>query len=265
MLPRAEDRYCRPSFVRELGRLTATGTPDSRLLPLIEHMSRAVDSWTGRVFGAVRGTVELRGGHMRGRRGWGSEQLPIPDCIAVETVEVGDGLVWWPAPAGSWSLIDWAGGHARTLAHTLPGPLLRVAGLWGWADDAVVIGQIAAPMGAADELVTFGQSVEPGDMLVIDDEQMLVTDVSGSTITVRRGANGTVAAAHLAGAAVRLRQYPRDIAHATALQVLRQLTEAAAGFGGAIAAGDVGGGQVWPSSYPMIRDLLDPYRLVGVA
>ncbi len=45
----------------------------------------------------------------------------------------------------------------------------------------------------------------PGQYLIqVDSEQMLVTDISGNTLTVLRGYDGTIAAAHAAGASVYL-------------------------------------------------------------
>lgn len=50
--------------------------------------------------------------------------------------------------------------------------------------------------------VTSATGVEDGDLAVVDREVMVVTDVNSTTLTVRRGQNGTAAAAHLNGALI---------------------------------------------------------------
>lgn len=55
-----------------------------------------------------------------------------------------------------------------------------------------------------NNLAELTTSTSPGFIILVDGEQMLVTAVSGKTLTVQRGYDGTAAAAHAAGTAVSL-------------------------------------------------------------
>jgi hypothetical protein len=249
MLPAPADRYARPSYVRASGRLTPTATPDSRLLPLIAHVSRSVDDWCGRFFGHVRGS----------RIVWGTRQsmLIVPDCLAIETVEYEADGVWLEVHGAV--LLD---ANILRLPAPLEGPL-RLTGTWGWQVSSSYLGLLGAPLDAisTDSASISGLSVEPGDVLLIDDEQVQVAD-DGALV---RGVNGSTAAAHSAGAPVRLRTYPGAIVQATTMQVIRVLTEQAGGFAGVLATSEVGAGMPWQSTYPLIRDMLAPYMVTVAA
>lgn len=98
------------------------------------------------------------------------------------------------------------------------GPLLvQVTGVWGlhrdyanaWQSVDVLQADIAAEATAftvadAAAVDTFGLSprLSPGHLARIEDEFMEVTAVNGNAATVRRGVNGTTAAAHASGTAV---------------------------------------------------------------
>ena len=68
--------------------------------------------------------------------------------------------------------------------------------------DAVATLQVALPAGLTVFTVTDASGFSVGQRLRIEDEQVDVTDVSGNTLTVTRGANGSTDAAHNAFAAV---------------------------------------------------------------
>lgn len=97
---------------------------------------------------------------------------------------------------------------------------LRITGMWGYGD-----GEREAPWDAAGVTLTLTDSaatsaaasaagaIEAGQTILVDNEQLYVSAVSGTTLTVTRAINGTTAAAH-AGTAVSLAAYPRPIARA---------------------------------------------------
>jgi len=245
MMPVPVDRYTRLSEMRASGRLSAQAMPDARLLPLIAQVSRAIDDWTGRHFGTVWGSRVLSTGR--------SSLVMIPDCQAVTAVEYESGGSW--LSVYGYALLD------QNLLR-LPGPLgglIRVTGAWGWPPTARHIGFLSADISASETgtAAIAGLPVEPGDVLLIEDEQLQVADDG----TLVRGVNGTTAAAHSAAASVRLRTYPPAITLATQMQVSRILTESVAGFAGVLASAETGAGMPWPSLYPVIRDLLSPYMV----
>lgn len=75
-----------------------------------------------------------------------------------------------------------------------------VTGLWGYCDDYENTGTALAAAITSTTATTFtssdGSSLEIGWMGLIDDEQMFFESISGNTVTVKRGMNGTDAATH---------------------------------------------------------------------
>lgn len=106
--------------------------------------------------------------------------------------------------------------------------------------------------------------VDVGETIVIGSEQLYISAVSGTTITVERGVNGTTAASHSANDVIYRRRYPRPVEEACVMQVARYWHEVQ--NGGADTQGDPAyGGFRFSALYPAIRDMLAPYRLPGVA
>lgn len=69
-----------------------------------------------------------------------------------------------------------------------------------WADSGVNTGgTLAANKAATGLVVTDTSTFTPGDLLYLDAEQLLVQDVVGSALVVKRAWNGTVLAAHNSG------------------------------------------------------------------
>lgn len=62
--------------------------------------------------------------------------------------------------------------------------------------------QVASATGISGPNINNGGSSTQGTLLYVDREAMRVLSVSGTTITVQRGANGTAAAGHLTGVTV---------------------------------------------------------------
>lgn len=79
--------------------------------------------------------------------------------------------------------------------------------------------------------LTVVTEVEVAQTILIDSEQMYITALSGNTATVERGVNGTTAAAHNLGAAVKLYRYPGPIVEATRIQAARINQRVHAPFG----------------------------------
>jgi hypothetical protein len=57
-------------------------------------------------------------------------------------------------------------------------------------------------------------SLGPAQTLLVDSEQMYITSISGNTLTVERGVNGTTAATHSGGATVYAYDYPALVVQA---------------------------------------------------
>lgn len=89
-----------------------------------------------------------------------------------------------------------------------------VAGTWGYADLHDTVTATASAISTTTTTgvtVSDGDEFSPGQTLRIDDEQMYVRAVSGTTLTVDRGANGTTAATHSDSVAIDIYRYPPAI------------------------------------------------------
>ena len=131
----------------------------------------------------------------------------------------------------------------------------EVTGVWGY-------GQLAEPSdarvdasGGVDAAQTAvavddGRHFAPGQTLLLDSEQALVTAVNANTLTLRRGLNGTSAAPHARGAGVSLLRWPAPVERAALINAARIWTRAPA-FEPFYVDADLD---------TDVRLLLDPYR-----
>lgn len=190
--------------------------------------------------------------------GTGGDRLPVPDLIAVtELAQAFDessgagrdfGQVW---DAGSYRLLPhnsaplrpWGRPYGAIRARTERGggflsgeANFRVAGVWGYRLFAEPSGaSLSAPAAAADTELTVsdgaqfrvGQTVAPESAKAAGSEQMLVTAISGDTLTVARGLNGSAAASHASGGGMSILRWPASIERAALIQTARIWTRAA--------------------------------------
>lgn len=152
---------------------------------------------------------------------------------------------------------------------------VEIAGTWGFSDVRQVLEQTAGAIAdTTDPTVTLMSSdlseFSPGQTLWIDDEMLYVRSVGGTdTIEVDRGANGSTAATHEAGAAISLVRYPATVVDAT-LQIAtkrwrRRDTNQAQAFGqsGFVqVAADPGELTILRSTVESLRCLQQRYELV---
>ncbi len=111
---------------------------------------------------------------------------------------------------------------------------------WGVQADTLGTGGLTQTQSANLVPVTTPAQFQPGESILIDGEQMSVTDIAGTNLIVRRAAFGTPLAAHTAGAA---------IYRSTVMTVAR-------GVGGTAAATHSNGAPVLAFAYPdLISDL----------
>lgn len=257
---------------------------DERLLGMLEAVSRWIDGYCGRQFGAVHGERRFDG--------TGKASLTVSDLVAASEVRVreasGEWIVW---SSGDWLLyplngaptepggrpytrVMLAGGHRR---FPLNRAGVAVSGVWGYgdvredagqqvADDSAVRADAAAVVVAP---VSAGAAIplSAGHTVRIGDEQLYVTGatagVGKTTLSVQRGVNGTAASAHAVEAGVSVYRYPSGVTEACLLQAAVWWRER---LGGPFApdvtfdqSTDAGGGDVGGVS-PTVRTLLAPYR-----
>ena len=62
--------------------------------------------------------------------------------------------------------------------------------------------------------MTSASDLGPAQTVLVDSEQLYITAISGNTLTVERGVNGTTAATHSGGAALTRYDYPELVVQA---------------------------------------------------
>ena len=150
-----------------------------------------------------------------------------------------------------------------TLAFGAGQQVLSILGTWGWQNVTTPASTLSAAITtttATTLTVAAAGNHGAGTTIVVESEQMYCTSRSGTTLTVRRGVNGTTAATHLSAAAVSIVEYPSDVKMATADLARMQYRDRDMGV-----VDTIGGGQgaITRSSSEMSSTLstLDHYRV----
>ena len=93
---------------------------------------------------------------------------------------------------------------------------LSILGSWGYTADTLSIttGDAVGSTTTTSVSVTSASSLGPAQTVLVDSEQMYITGISGNTLTVERGVNGTTAATHSGGATVYVYDYPALVVQA---------------------------------------------------
>ena len=93
---------------------------------------------------------------------------------------------------------------------------LSILGQWGFSSDtlSVTTSDAVGSTTATSVSVTSATNLGPAQTILVDAEQMYITAISGNTLTLERGVNGTTAATHSGGAAVSRYDYPALVVQA---------------------------------------------------
>jgi hypothetical protein len=93
---------------------------------------------------------------------------------------------------------------------------LSILGSWGYTADTLSV-TTADAIGSTTTTsisVTSATDLGPAQTVLIDSEQLYITTISGNTLTVQRGVNGSTAATHSGGAALTRFDYPELVVQA---------------------------------------------------
>ena len=271
--------YCRLSHLRQAVNAEGTTAQDDALLAARDAASRYVEEFTGRRFYSETATAEYDGnGKTRLWLGWHSAEPFRADLIAPTTVKVddnGDGsfeltLVentdYWMHPDNPTvtnkpcEALDIVTGRT-TSPQVAVWPNVRrnvqVVGKFGYSEITEVSGLTGTVADASTTTLTANATaailIYPGDVILVESEQMYVSAVVTTALTVERGINGTTAASHT-GAAIRIRRYPEDVERAVRADASRWLWRQA--------QGEYGDDRSMP--WQAIRDTLWKYGKGGV-
>jgi len=268
-----------PRFKQELGAQDGGSAVDDRdpsFLRLLESVSRGIDRECGREFFSRVGIRYCASGEHQlnlGADGLHYGVMPGFDIVSLSAVGIDQGAGTFAQPlveTTDYYLYDWNRpahtpalfliNNRYSIVRTSFSPLprgTRLTGVFGYSHELEAADTLAAAMidttGTTLTLTTGGE-VGLGDTIVIDSEQMPVNAVSGKTVTVSRGLNGSTAATHLISATVNRRRYSRDIEEATVLQAVRFYRQKQSG--GANPQGAEFGWTV-NALFPAIRDMIN--------
>lgn len=279
------NNYSRLSHLKAQALGAGAGTTrDSELLRTSGSVARWIDEQCGRHFFSRIATLypdwSDDGDVAPGLRLWLPEDLISVTSVKVdedgdgafETSLVADTDYWlWPdspLPYRPYLRIDlnpngglpggWSRGRRR----------VQVVGKWGWSEQTNPAGTLGAAITdttGTSVTMTGGHSVEAGDTILVDSEQMDVTVVSSNTLTVARGINGTTAATHLNNAPVSARRYPEPIEEAARERTNQLARVAMTGGLGSVAVPDVGGFSGDPGrAYAALMGLIRPFMRVVI-
>ena len=93
---------------------------------------------------------------------------------------------------------------------------LSILGSWGYTADTVSVttSDAISSTTATSASVTSASNLGPAQTILVDSEQLYITSISGNTLTVERGVNGTTAATHSGGASLYRYDYPELVVQA---------------------------------------------------
>ena len=228
----------------------ATGD-NARLLALAEAASRDIENHLGRVFYTHLATRYFSGN--------GKTKMRLPgDLIAVTTLkedEDRDGATF----ETTWATTDYELGPYHALpTGVIGGPFtmpywwievndrdngtksefgkgqkrFELVGKWGYSElkraSGDTVGDNPLTAGATTLNVTSGGNFAIGQTILIESEQLYITNIVTNALTVERGVNGTTAASHVQTTAISIFEYPPPVVQvATALTSRRWMLERA--------------------------------------
>jgi len=143
---------------------------------------------------------------------------------------------------------------------------LSILGSWGYTGDtlSVTTADAIGSTTATSISVTSASGLGPAQAILIDSEQIYITAISGNTLTVQRGINGSTAATHSGGAALTRYDYPELVVQACLDIAKLTFRNRDMGSGGSIGSGEMAMTVVEGEVRSVLRTL-DDYRVTGTS
>lgn len=210
----------------ELGETSADATRDAILIRMLERASREADQYCLRHFFVLSATryfdvVDAR-------------KIFIDDCLSLSALtsdSEGDGTfdgttftqgdegdyVFWPY--NEWPKLAIVPAANPDYSFSRGEKALKAVGSWGYGNgesatpyrSSGLTGTVATTTGTTlTASADASAAIYPGQTILAGTEQMYVSAVSGTSITVERGTNGTTAAAQSA-AVIYVYKYPLEV------------------------------------------------------
>lgn len=202
-------------------RLGLSDTDEDAILDLVlASVSREIDSWCGRQFFASVATRYYSPKHCN--------HIMVDDLLSVTSIKTDeDGDRTYEV---TWATTDYDLQPLNAASMSPPQPFwyisaaplgrygwpqatsgVQIVGRWGYYDvlqtsTATLAEDLDASETAVD--VSSGAAFDVGHVIEIDSERMEISAISTNTLTVSRAVNGSTAAAHTSGAAIRVATFP---------------------------------------------------------
>lgn len=154
---------------------------------------------------------------------------------------------------------------------------VKITGLWGYSyeleSSTLTVSDAGPGLDTSETGITLSATaatlIFPGDTIVIDSEQMEVTAVVTTLLTVVRAINGTTAAIHSDGATVYIRRYPRDVERVVAERAVGLRWDAQGGYDAGITltgeAQGAAGKTTIRGSFARWKNTINRYKRWGVS
>jgi len=279
--------YVSLATVKSTGLLNISGTgDDARLRDLIEAVSRNIDAYVQREFFSQIRTLYFSGnGKLRMR-------LPLDLVSITSLTEDTDGddvydNTWattdydlWPYDASPTAKIDVARPYTAIEVNERTNGTetqfgrgqkrFKLTGIFGYSQSTVPSGSLitdAAGISASVTTinVTAGTDFKIGETILIESEQIYITNIAANALTVERAINGTTGATHALNTAISIVRYPSPVRDACMIESARLWKLKDSGFASSIGIPETGVVQTFGGAmHPRARDLLNPYRKLEV-
>ena len=271
------------------GGLNVTGTAyDSRLLVLIENVSREIDNYCNRTFYPVLGTYVFSGD--------GSTSMLVPDLISVDSLKEdtnADGTfeTTWSGTGTGGTDYFLEPFNARPTAEFSPSPFTKIlvntqnsngtqdsflkgqrnyeiVGTWGYSHLKRDVGKDASSsLDSTSTALAFisGTGLDVGNLILIDSEWMYVRSIAGTTHTVDRAVNNSTAGTHASGTNVLVVTYPGPIQEAAMIQAARIWKRRESAYSNLVGLDQTGQIAVFTGGLDGdVKALLQPYRKMAI-
>ena len=143
---------------------------------------------------------------------------------------------------------------------------LSILGSWGYTADTVSVttSDAITSTTATSASVASATDLGPAQPILINTEQLYITAISGNTLTVERGVNGSTAATHSGGASLYRYDYPELVVQACLDLAKLAFRDRDLGSATTIGSGDAAITSA-ESEMQSVLQTLDQYRVTGTS
>ena len=258
-------------------RLGITGTgDDTTLRQLLESTSRVIDKWCRRWF-YVKSDTRYYPGALK--QLWVTDDLLVITTIKLDFDS--DGTFEETMAATDYFLMPHNDfpknylelnpqGNYSTFAKNQPKGV-EIVGFFGYGTGLTATPYVTSTTTTNEALdisetgvdVVDGTQIKPGQTILVESEQMYVTEVAANTLTVQRGVNGTTAATHDTAKTVFVYEYPKAVSEACIMTAAKFWKRRDSAFGTVIGFPEFGGVEIIRGMDPDVKDLLSPYAALA--